>query len=61
AAMKALKDDQDHPLGIVPNAILYGPSNWAAVRDLVDLEKLASGASNPHYKKFELIESPFLT
>lgn len=61
AAMKALKDDNDHPLGIVPDTLVYGPSNWSSARDLVELEKLASGASNPYYKKLKLLESPFLT
>jgi phage major head subunit gpT-like protein len=61
AAMKALKDDQGHPLGIVPDTIAFGATNWAAIRDLIELEKLASGASNPWYKKLKTLESPFLT
>lgn len=60
-AMMALTDDEDHPLGIYPNVLVCGASNWAAARDLLDLERLASGASNPYYKAFELVLSPFLT
>lgn len=60
-AMMALKDDNGHPLGIWPNAIVVGPSNWTAARNLVKKEYLSGGESNPHLGAFEIIKTPWLT
>ena len=59
--MMARKDDEGHPLGVWPNALVVGPSNWAAARNLVLKEYLASGESNPWFKALEIIKSPFLS
>ncbi len=59
--MMQLRSDEDKPLGIRPNLLVCGPSNRAAARALVETQILASGATNPNYKEFEVVVSPFLT
>lgn len=61
AAGMALTDDEDHPLGVMYDTLVVGPSNWAAARNLVNKEYLASGESNPHYGMFKIVVTPFLT
>lgn len=60
-AMKGLKDDEGHPLYVTPTHLVVGPSNEAAARDLVKKEFLTGGGSNPHFKAYEIVVSPFLT
>jgi phage major head subunit gpT-like protein len=60
-AMFALKSDEGHPLFVRPNTLVIGPSNWAAANQLVNLQRLASGADNPYYKAFDIVMSPYLT
>ena len=58
--MMNLKSDEGKPLGIRPNVLMCGPSNRAAARNLVEVQYLASGATNPNYKEFEVIVSPYM-
>jgi phage major head subunit gpT-like protein len=60
-AMIALKDDEGHPLGVMPDTILVGPSNAVAARNLVKKERLANGESNPLYGAYDIVLTPFLT
>ncbi|MGD8501486.1 MAG: Mu-like prophage major head subunit gpT family protein [Phycisphaerales bacterium] len=57
----ALKGDEGHPLNIYYDTLVFGPSNWAAARALVEHQKLANGADNPYYKAFKLVMSHYLT
>jgi phage major head subunit gpT-like protein len=60
-AMRTLKSDNNRPLYVSPNILLVGPSNEDAAKELIGVEYLASGASNPLYDAFEVIVSPHLT
>jgi phage major head subunit gpT-like protein len=60
-AMMQFQSDEGRPLGIRPNLLVCGPSNRAAARDLIDLDRLASGAANPNYQEVEVLVSPFMT
>lgn len=60
-AMMSLKSDEGKPLGIRPNLLLCGTSNRAAARNLIDTQKLASGADNPNFKEVEVLVSPQMT
>ena len=60
-AMSQLKSDEGQPLGIKPNLLVCGPSNRAAARTLLQVERLASGASNPNWKEVDVLVSPQLT
>lgn len=61
AKMIALKTDEDKPMGIVPGLCVVGPSNLQAARELFLVDKLASGATNSHYKECEILMTPYLT
>lgn len=60
-AMTARKSDEDRPLGIRPNLLVCGPSSRAAARDLITVDRLASGAANPNFGEVEILVSPYLT
>ncbi len=60
AAMGSLKGDHGHPLGIRPNLLVVGYSNRAAARAIVEVERLASGASNPNWKAVDMLVVPWL-
>lgn len=61
AAGMALKDDEGHPLNVLYDTMVVGPTNWAAARNLLTQQYLATGESNPYYQMFDLVVSPFLT
>ena len=60
-AMMQYKSDEDKPLGIKPNLLVCGPSNWAAARNLIKTPILASGATNPNFDMVDILVSPHLT
>ena len=60
AAMMGLKSDEGRPLGISPNLLVVGPGNRAAAKGVVEVEKLASGASNINYKAVDIMVVPWL-
>jgi len=59
--MMALKSDEGKPLGIKPDLLVCGPSNWAEARDLMELSRLSNGASNPHFQMMKVLVSPQMT
>jgi len=59
-AMMSQKKDGGKPLGIKPTVIVVGASQLVAAERLFLTEKLASGATNPLYKKVEVVFSEYL-
>lgn len=59
-AMMSLMSDEDKPLGVRPNLLVCGPSNRAAARSLIEVQYLASGATNPNYKEVDILVSPHM-
>jgi phage major head subunit gpT-like protein len=60
AAMKAFQSDEGRPLLVMPKILLCGPSNEAAARQVIKVQKLASGADNPNYNEVEIMVTPYL-
>lgn len=58
--MMEFKSDKGRPLGIKPSLLVVGPSNRAAARALIEVEKKAGGGDNPNYKAVELLVVPWL-
>jgi len=58
--MMGRKTDEDQPFGIRPNLLVCGPSRRAAARDLIVLDRLASGAANPNFQEVEILVTPYL-
>lgn len=59
-AMGAFKKDLGDPLGIKPNLLVVGPSNYSDAKKLIEAQFLASGASNTNYKSVDVLEVPWL-
>lgn len=59
-AMRAFKADGGRPLGIRPRTLVVSVANEKAARELVDVERLANGSSNPLYKKFDILVADYL-
>lgn len=53
-------DDKGDPLGYRGTHLIIGPALRAAADALVNTQYLAGGASNPYYKRYEVIELPYL-
>lgn len=60
-AMVAFRSDEDRPLGIKPTLLVVGPSNWAAARKLILVDRLANGASNSNFQVVEVVTAPWLS
>ena len=60
AAMGAFKGDHGRPLGVKPNLLVVGYSNRSAARGVVEVERLANGASNPNWKAVDMLVVPWL-
>jgi phage major head subunit gpT-like protein len=60
AAMMAFKNDAMRPLGIMPTHLVVPPSLESAAREILEVDRLASGAGNPWYKTAKPIVTPFL-
>lgn len=61
AAMAGFKKDSGAPLGIKPNILMVGPSNWSAAKDVVEAERLANGATNTYRNTTTVVMNPYLT
>ena len=59
-AMGAFKKDGGDPLGISPNLLVVGPSNYSKAKKIIEAQFLASGASNTNYKAVDLLKVPWL-
>lgn len=59
-AMKGLKSDEGRPLGIKPTKLVVPPSLESAANDIVNVDRLANGASNPNYKTVQVEVVPWL-
>lgn len=60
AAMAGLKGNQGRPLNIVPNLLIVPPELEDAANEVVNVQRTASGADNPLFKKAEVLMSPWL-
>ena len=58
--LRSMKTDGDKKLGNKPTLLVVGPSNEAKAQKLVKAINDASGASNIHYGKCDLLVSPYL-
>lgn len=54
-ALIGMKDANDEAINPVPTHLIVGVENRAAAEAIVNKENLASGESNPNYKRVELI------
>jgi phage major head subunit gpT-like protein len=53
-------DDKGEPLGYRGTHIIVGPALRAAANALVNVPTLTGGAANPHYKRYEVVELPYM-
>lgn len=60
-AMTSQRNDYGRPMNIKPNAIVVGPTNRAAAKQLFDTMLLIGGGNNIYYQDVEIIESPWLS
>lgn len=60
AAMMKVESDKNRKLGVKPTLLVTGPTNRAAALEVIEVERLANGASNPDYKCVDLLISPWL-
>lgn len=61
ATMSGFKKDSGAPLGIKPNILLVGPTNWATAKKVVEAETLANGATNTNRNTTTVVMCPYLT
>lgn len=54
-------DDKGNPLGYRGTHLIVGPYNRAAANALVNVATLTSGASNPYYQRYQIVELPYLS
>lgn len=54
-------DDKGDPLGYSGTHLLVGPYNYAAANLLVNTQVLANGATNPYFKRYEIVKLPYLS
>ncbi|WP_028319341.1 Mu-like prophage major head subunit gpT family protein [Desulfobulbus elongatus] len=59
-AMGALKKDYGEPLGISPNLLVVGPSNYSKARTILEAQLVNGGDSNINYKMVDLLKVPWL-
>lgn len=60
-AMNEFTDEKGERLDIEPDQIIYGPALRATVRDLLKNERLANGATNPHFGALNPVMSHRIT
>lgn len=53
-------DDKGAPLGYKGTHLIIGSYNRAAANALVNVPTLTGGAANPYYKRYEIVELPYL-
>lgn len=59
-AMQEIKNDQGRPMGIVPTHLVVPPSLEKAAKELIVVERLASGATNPWKDDVTILQTPWL-
>jgi phage major head subunit gpT-like protein len=60
AGMMSLRSEENRPLGIKPNVLVYGPSNRAAALTVIKADRDAAGAANVNMNAVGLLEIPWL-
>ncbi len=58
--LAAQTDDKGDPLGYRGTHLIVGPYNRAAANALVNVPTLSGGAANPYFKRYEIVELPYL-
>ncbi|GAA4651687.1 Mu-like prophage major head subunit gpT family protein [Kistimonas scapharcae] len=58
--LRQMKTDGDKRLGMKPTLLVVGPGNEAPAQKLIKAMNDASGASNIHYNKCDLLVSPYI-
>ncbi|SDG21516.1 Mu-like prophage major head subunit gpT family protein [Rhodobacter capsulatus] len=58
--MTTLKDNEGNPLNIVPDLLIVPPELEDAANEVVGVQRTASGADNPLFKKAEVLMTPWL-
>ncbi|WP_172298343.1 Mu-like prophage major head subunit gpT family protein [Pseudoruegeria sp. HB172150] len=59
-SLTSMRSDYGHPMGLMPNLLVVGPSNEAAGRELLNSERNAAGATNVWKDTAELLVCPWL-
>lgn len=59
-AMGAFKKDFGEPLGISPNLLVVGPSNYSKAKKIIDAQLIDGGDTNTNYKAVDLLKVPWL-
>ncbi len=59
-AMGAFKKDRGEPLGVVPNLLVVGPSNYSKAKKIIEAQLINGGDSNTNYKAVDLLKAPWL-
>lgn len=54
-------DNNGDPLGYRGTHLIVGPYNRAAANALVNTQYLSGGATNPYYKRYEIVELPYMS
>lgn len=60
AAMASLKGDEGRPLNIIPNMLVVGPELETAAEEILVVDRLANGQTNPNKGKAEILMTPYL-
>jgi phage major head subunit gpT-like protein len=55
-AITTLTDEEGRPLGLKPTHLVYGATNRAAAKTMIDAQNQAGGASNIYWKDVELVD-----
>ena len=59
-ALMAMAGDEGRPMGVMPTHLFVGPSNLHEALEIVNAERLASGATNVWRGVVELVKTPWL-
>ena len=60
SAMMSVKGDHGRPLGIRPTLLVTGPANEKTALEVLEAERLASGATNVYRNTAKLLVTPWL-
>ena len=61
AQMMSVRDEEGRPLGVRPTHLIVPPALRATARGIIEVEQLASGASNPNFHAVDLITTPLIS
>ncbi len=59
-AMGAFKKDHGAPLGISPNLLVVGSSNYSKAKKIIEAQLINGGDTNTNYKAVDLLKVPWL-